>query len=96
MGLIWLATVHGLFRYDGCEFKAIGEWYEEKQVSDFNVLDLKQDSRGCIWMSQLSGGSSVKMYTLSNTNSRLPQTMAFSVLLMPRPGATVPIWKISL
>ena len=51
-GFMWFGTDAGAVRFDGREFRVFGT---EEGVSDVEVINLAEDSRGRIWFLTLNG-----------------------------------------
>jgi signal transduction histidine kinase/ligand-binding sensor domain-containing protein len=57
MGFLWIATSHGLNRYDGFNFKEyLNDPDDEFSLSNNNVWAVYEDSKGVLWAGTFGGG----------------------------------------
>lgn len=56
-GFIWLATIDGLFRYDGHKFKVYkNDPDDPNSINGLNIMDLVESEDGRIWIAAIGGG----------------------------------------
>ncbi len=55
-GFIWMATVNGLYRYDGRQIKPYFHSQDSTTISSNHVQELFEDSRGTLWLGHRQEG----------------------------------------
>ncbi|MEX0314956.1 MAG: two-component regulator propeller domain-containing protein [Allomuricauda sp.] len=56
-GFLWFGGTHGLYRFDGYDFKAFfASDGDDSSLSNNNVISLFQDDQGLIWVGTMRGG----------------------------------------
>lgn len=65
-GVMWFATLDGLYRYDGKNFKSYQGDDPQNQLSSNLIISIDEDSHGNIWVG--TGGNGIGMINLHNGN----------------------------
>jgi|GEM_PF-4805992 len=55
-GFVWMATVNGLYRYDGRQVRSYFHSQDSTTVSSNHVQELFEDSRGTLWLGHREEG----------------------------------------
>ncbi|NIJ43913.1 signal transduction histidine kinase/DNA-binding response OmpR family regulator/ligand-binding sensor domain-containing protein [Wenyingzhuangia heitensis] len=56
-GFVWIATINGLWRYDGGSFKSyVKNELDETSITDNHISCLFEDSKGDLWVGTYGGG----------------------------------------
>jgi len=84
-GILWIGTRGGIIKYDPVKEKVLNYFYhdpnDKNSISDPNIFDLFEDSRGTIWFTTLNSG----------LNKYIPETNSFKSYTTKEglPGETI-------